>query len=33
VRLGPFDRRDDAESVQAKLAEAKVEANLVRVER
>ena len=33
VRLGPFDRRDDAEAAQARLSEAKVESNLVRVER
>jgi cell division protein FtsN len=31
--VGPFERRDDAESAQGRLADASVEANLVRVER
>jgi len=33
VRVGPFDRRDDAETAQGRLGDAKVETNLVRVER
>ncbi len=33
VRLGPFDRRDQAESTQGRLTEANVESTLVRIER
>jgi cell division protein FtsN len=33
VRVGPFDAREEAEAVHARLAAASVEANLVRVER
>jgi cell division protein FtsN len=33
VRVGPFDRRDDADTAQGRLGDAKVETNLVRVER
>ena len=33
VRVGPFDRREDAEATQTKLTEAGVDARLVRVER
>lgn len=33
VRVGPFDHRDDAETAQGRLGDAKVETNLVRVER
>lgn len=33
VRLGPFERRDEAESAQARLSDARVESNLVRAER
>jgi len=33
VRVGPYDTRDEAEGVQARLTEAQVEARLVRVER
>jgi cell division protein FtsN len=33
VRVGPFDGRDEAEGMQARLASASVEASLVRVER
>jgi len=33
VRVGPFESRDEADGVQAKLADASVEARLVRVER
>ena len=33
VRLGPFDLRAEAEATQQRLADAKVEANLVRVDR
>jgi cell division protein FtsN len=33
VRLGPFGGRDEAEATQGKLAEAGIEASLVRVER
>ena len=33
VRVGPFDKREDAEATQTKLTEAGVDARLVRVER
>ena len=33
VRVGPFETRDEADGVQAKLTEANVDARLVRVER
>ena len=33
VRLGPFDKREDAEALQTKLTDANVDARLVRVER
>lgn len=33
VRVGPFDARDEAEGMQARLASGSVEASLVRVER
>ncbi len=33
VRLGPFERRDEAEAAQRRLSEANVDANLVRVAR
>ena len=33
VRVGPYDRKEDADSVQERLATSGVEAALVRVER
>jgi cell division protein FtsN len=33
VRLGPFDRKEDADVIQERLASSGVEAALVRVER
>ena len=33
VRLGPFDRRDQAEGIQSRLSETNVESTLVRMER
>lgn len=33
VRVGPFDARDEAESMQTRLAGSSIESNLVRVER
>jgi cell division protein FtsN len=33
VRVGPYESRDEADGVQARLAEASIDARLVRVER